>query len=137
MQAIKDTGNCLKAAFDLNDSVGVMDRYFPGAHFFTEFERFDRHIDKLKREIPDGVVNYISVCSPNYLHGSHVRFALRSGADAICEKPVVLNHWNINALQAIEKETGKKVYTVLQLRLHPTVIALKNRVNICGGRHCI
>jgi UDP-N-acetyl-2-amino-2-deoxyglucuronate dehydrogenase len=128
MKAIRDTGNELIAGYDPNDSVGIIDSYFPTAHFFTEFERFDRHIDKLRREQHGHAVDFLSICSPNYLHDSHIRFALRSGADAICEKPLVLNPWNIDALQAIEKDTGKKVYTVLQLRLHPAIIELKKRV---------
>lgn len=128
MKAIKDTGNTLIAAFDPNDSVGIIDSYFPEANFFTEFERFDRHIDKLRRSQDGHAVDYVSICSPNYLHDSHIRFALRSNADAICEKPIVLNHWNIDALQAIEKDTGKRVHTVLQLRLHPAIIALKKEV---------
>ena len=128
MKAIKDTGNDLIAAFDPNDSVGIIDSYFPEASFFTEFERFDRYIDKLRRQQDGHAVDYVSICSPNYLHDSHIRFALRSNADAICEKPIVLNHWNIDALQAIEKDTGKKVHTVLQLRLHPAIIALKQEV---------
>ncbi len=128
MKAIKDTGNTLIAAFDPNDSVGIIDSYFPEANFFTEFERFDRHIDKLRRSQEGHAVDYVSICSPNYLHDSHIRFALRNNADAICEKPIVLNHWNIDALQAIEKDTGKKVHTVLQLRLHPAIIALKKEV---------
>jgi UDP-N-acetyl-2-amino-2-deoxyglucuronate dehydrogenase len=129
MQAIHATGNQLVAAFDPHDSVGVMDKYFPAAHFFTEFERFDRHIHKISRQSNTTALDYVSICSPNYLHDSHVRFALRSNADAICEKPVVLNDWNIDALQSIEKETGRKVYTILQLRLHPTIQALKKVVN--------
>jgi UDP-N-acetyl-2-amino-2-deoxyglucuronate dehydrogenase len=108
------------------DSVGIIDSYFPEADFFTEFERFDRHIYKLKRE--GNAVNYVSICSPNYLHDSHIRFALRQGADAICEKPLVLNPWNIDALKEYELETGKKVYNVLQLRLHPSIIALKEKI---------
>jgi len=126
LQAIRDTGNNLVAALDKSDTVGVMDSYFPNADFFTEFERFDRHLDKLKRQ--GTPVNYVSICSPNYLHDSHIRFALRQGADAICEKPLVLNPWNVDALAEIEKETGKKVYTILQLRLHPSIIALRNKV---------
>jgi UDP-N-acetyl-2-amino-2-deoxyglucuronate dehydrogenase len=128
MKAIKDTGNELLAAFDPNDSVGIIDSYFPQANFFTEFERFDRYIDKLRRQKDGHVIDYVSICSPNYLHDSHIRFALKNGADAICEKPIVLNHWNIDALQAIEKDTGRKVHTVLQLRLHPAIIALKEEV---------
>jgi UDP-N-acetyl-2-amino-2-deoxyglucuronate dehydrogenase len=129
MKAIKETGNDLIAALDPNDSVGIIDSYFPDADFFTEFERFDRHIDKLRRQQDGHAVDYVSICSPNYLHDSHIRFALRSNADAICEKPIVLNHWNIDALQGIEKDTGKKVHTILQLRLHPSIIALKNEVD--------
>lgn len=126
MKAIKETGNNLVAALDKHDNVGVLDSYFPNADFFTEFERFDRHLDKLKRK--GKKVDYISVCSPNYLHDSHIRFALKYGADAICEKPLVLNPWNIDALAEIERETGKKIYTILQLRLHPSIIALRERV---------
>jgi UDP-N-acetyl-2-amino-2-deoxyglucuronate dehydrogenase len=127
MKAIKDTDNCLLAALDPNDSVGILDSYFPEAAFFTEFERFDRHIEKLKRS--DHSIDYVSICSPNYLHDSHIRFALRSGADAICEKPIVLNPWNIDALQQLEIETGQKIYTILQLRLHESIIALKNKID--------
>lgn len=126
LQAIRDTGNNLVAALDKSDTVGVMDSYFPNADFFTEFERFDRHLDKLKRQ--GTPVDYVSICSPNYLHDSHIRFALRQGAHAICEKPLVLNPWNVDALEEIEKETGKKIYTILQLRLHPSIIALRNKV---------
>lgn len=133
MKAIKDTGNTLIAAFDPNDSVGIIDSYFPNADFFTEFERFDRHIDKLRRSHEGQAADYVSICSPNYLHDSHIRFALRSNADAICEKPLVLNHWNIDALQQIEKDTGRKVHTVLQLRLHPAIIALKKEVEQSTG----
>lgn len=128
MKAIKETGNNLVAALDKNDSVGIIDSHFPDAHFFTEFERFDRHVDKLRRENNGKQINYVSICSPNYLHDSHMRFALRAGADAICEKPLVLNPWNIDGLQDIEKETGHKVNTILQLRLHPAIIALKQKV---------
>ncbi len=126
LQAIKDTGNNLLAALDRFDSVGIMDSYFPHADFFTEFERFDRHIDKLKRQ--GQRIDYVSICSPNYLHDSHIRFALRNQADAICEKPLVLNPWNVDALAEIEKETGKRVYTILQLRLHPNIQALKKKI---------
>lgn len=128
MQAIKVTGNELVAAYDPNDSVGIIDSYFPEAHFFTEFERFDRHLDKLRRSNHSNRVDYVSICSPNYLHDSHMRFALRSEADAICEKPLVLNAWNIDGLQEIERDTGRKVNTILQLRLHPTIIALREKV---------
>ena len=125
MKAIKDTGNNLIAALDKNDSVGILDSYFPDADFFTEFERFDRHLEKLKRQ---GIkIDFVSVCSPNYLHDAHIRFGLRIGANVICEKPVVLNPWNIDALEEIEKETGNHVFTILQLRLHPAIIALKGK----------
>ena len=123
MKAIKDTGNNLVAALDKHDSVGILDSYFPDADFFTEFERFDRHLEKQKRL--GNKIDFLSVCSPNYLHDAHIRFGLRIGADVICEKPIVLNPWNIDALEEIEKETGKKVFTILQLRLHPAIIALK------------
>ena len=126
MKAIKDTGNNLLAAIDKHDSVGILDSYFPNADFFTEFERFDRHCEKLKRE---GIrIDYVSICSPNYLHDAHIRFGLRIGADVICEKPIVLNPWNIDALLDIEKETGKKVYSILQLRLHPAIISLREKI---------
>lgn len=128
MKAIKDTGNKLLAALDPSDSVGVLDSYFPDAHFFTEFERLDRHLDKLRRSNSSDAVNYVSICSPNYLHDSHIRFTLRSGADAVCEKPLVLNPWNIDGLQAMEKDTGRKVNTILQLRLHPAIVELRDRV---------
>ena len=128
MQAIKDTGGDLAAAFDPNDSVGIIDSYFPDADFFTEFERFDRHIYKLKRADADKKIDYVSIASPNYLHDSHMRFALRSQADAICEKPLVLNPWNIDGLKEIEADTGHKIHTILQLRLHPAIIALKEKV---------
>jgi len=132
MQAIRDTGNALIAALDPNDSVGIIDSYFPDASFFTEFERFDRHIDKLHRA-GEAAVDYMSICSPNYLHDSHMRFALRSGADAICEKPIVLNPWNIDGLTEIERATGRKVNTILQLRVHPAVVALKQAVAVTPG----
>jgi len=127
MKAIKDTNNNLVAALDKFDSVGVIDSYFPNADFFTEFERFDRHISKLKYE-QKKQLDYVSICTPNYLHDSHVRFALRQGADAICEKPLVLNPWNIDALSEIEKETGKKIFNILQLRVHPSIIALREKI---------
>jgi len=126
LRAIKDTGNTLVATLDKFDCVGKIDSYFPDSDFFTEYERFDRHIDKLKRK--GEKIDYVSICTPNYLHDSHIRFALRQGAEAICEKPVVLNPWNIDALQEIEKETGKKVNNILQLRLHPSIIALKEKI---------
>lgn len=127
MKAIKAVGGDLRVAFDPNDSVGVIDSYFPNAHFFTEFERFDRHVDKLTRQGQQ--IDFMSICSPNYLHDAHCRFAMRSGADAICEKPLVLNPWNIDGLQEIEEHTGQKVSTILQLRLHPAIIALKEKVS--------
>jgi len=126
MKAIKDTGNNLVAALDKHDSVGILDSYFPDADFFTEFERFDRHLEKQKRL--GNKTDFVSVCSPNYLHDAHIRFGLRIGADVICEKPIVLNPWNIDALEEIEKETGKQVFTILQLRLHPAIKALKEKV---------
>ncbi|HXR79610.1 MAG TPA: Gfo/Idh/MocA family oxidoreductase, partial [Saprospiraceae bacterium] len=125
-KAIKETGNNLLAALDKHDNVGVLDSYFPEADFFTEFERFDRHLDKLKRK--GQKIEYLSICSPNYLHDSHIRFALRYGAHAICEKPLVLNPWNLDALAEIENETGGKVFTILQLRLHPAIIALRENI---------
>ncbi len=127
MKAIKETGNNLLAALDKHDSVGILDSYFPQADFFTEFERFDRHLEKQKRL--GTKTDYVSVCSPNYLHDAHIRFGLRIGADVICEKPIVLNPWNIDALLEIEKETGKNIYTILQLRLHPAIIALKQKID--------
>ncbi len=128
MQAIKATGNQLVAAYDPNDSVGVIDSHFPDADFFTEFERFDRHVDKLRRANHSRHVQFMSICSPNYLHDSHMRFALRSGADAICEKPLVLNPWNIDGLLEIEKDTGRRINTILQLRVHPAIMALREKV---------
>jgi UDP-N-acetyl-2-amino-2-deoxyglucuronate dehydrogenase len=128
LQAVRDTGNTLVAALDKFDSVGIIDSYFPDAHFFTEYERFDRHLDKLKRE--GNKVDYISICTPNYLHDAHIRFALRQQADAICEKPLVLEPKNVDALMQIEKETGRKVYTILQLRLHPSIIALRQKIQL-------
>lgn len=127
MRAISDTGNQLIAALDPFDSVGIIDSFFPNAQFFTEPERFDRHLDKLRRK-GEQKVDYVSICSPNYLHDAHIRMALRNDTHAICEKPLVLNPWNIDALQEIEKETGKRIYTILQLRHHPAIIALKEKV---------
>ncbi len=126
LRAIKDTGNNLLASLDRCDSVGIIDGFFPGSDFFVEFERFDRHFDKLKRF--GTKIDYVSICSPNYLHDSHIRFALRHQAAAICEKPIVLNPWNVDALQEIENETGKKIYTVLQLRLHPKIMELRDKI---------
>ncbi len=127
MKAIKDTGNNLLAALDKHDSVGILDSYFPEADFFTEFERFDRHLEKKKRQ--GTKTDFVSVCSPNYLHDAHIRFGLRMGASVICEKPVVLNPWNIDPLLQLEKETGNNIYTILQLRLHPAIIALKEKIS--------
>lgn len=126
LRAIKETGGNLAAALDPSDSVGIMDSYFPETRFFTEFERFDRYLDRSTRE--GRPVDYVSICSPNYLHDAHVRFALRAGADAICEKPLVLNPWNIDGIAAIEKASGRRINTILQLRLHPTIIALKREI---------
>lgn len=128
MAAISCAGNDLVAALDPNDSVGVIDSHFPDAHFFTEFERFDRHVDRLRRSKDQNAIDYVSICSPNYLHDSHVRFALRSGTDAICEKPLVLNPWNIDGLAEVERDTGRKVNTILQLRVHPSIIELREKV---------
>ncbi len=127
LKAIKETNNQLLCALDNFDSVGIMDSYFPEAHFFVEFERFDRHIEKLKRN--GQYLDYISICTPNYLHDAHIRMALRAGADAICEKPLVLNPWNIDALQEIEAQYNKRIHTILQLRLHPSIIQLKQQIN--------
>ena len=128
MRAIKETGNQLVAALDKNDSVGIIDSYFPDASFFTEFERFDRHIERQRRE-NGSRVDFVSICSPNYLHDAHIRFALRIQADAICEKPVVLNPWNLDALEEISQETGRGIHTILQLRLHPSIVSLKEKID--------
>lgn len=126
MKAIKETGNVLLAAYDPYDGIGIVDSYFPGTTFFTEFERFDRFVDRQKR---NGInTNYVSVCSPNYLHDAHIRFGLKNGAHVICEKPLVLNPWNIDPILELEKEYGTNVYTILQLRLHPAIIALKKKI---------
>jgi len=126
LRAIKETGNNLLASLDKYDSVGIIDSYFPDSDFFVEFERFDRQFDKLKRT--GTKIDYVSICSPNYLHDSHIRFALRHQADAICEKPIVLNPWNIDALQEIEKETGHSIFTILQTRLNPKIKELKQKI---------
>jgi UDP-N-acetyl-2-amino-2-deoxyglucuronate dehydrogenase len=126
LKAIKETNGVLKAALDPSDSVGIMDSYFPDTRFFVEFERFDRYIDRCRRE--GSKIDYVSVCSPNYLHDAHVRFALRSDADVICEKPLVLNPWNIDALADMERATGRRINTILQLRHHPAIIALRDRI---------
>jgi len=134
MRAIKETGNQLVCALDPYDGVGIIDSYFPDADFFIEPERFDRHLDKLnrlarsKKHLDDRKVDFVSICSPNYMHDSHIRLALRNDAHAICEKPIVLNPWNLEALSKIEEETGKKVYTILQLRLHPSIKALREEI---------
>lgn len=126
MKAIKQTGNNLIAAYDPYDGVGIMDSYFPKVDFFTEFEIFDRHIEKLKR---GGIkIDFVSICSPNYLHDSHIRYGLRIGSDVICEKPIVLNPWNLSALIQLEKESKNKVYTILQLRYHKSIIELKEKI---------
>jgi UDP-N-acetyl-2-amino-2-deoxyglucuronate dehydrogenase len=129
MKAIRDTGNNLIAAMDPNDSVGTIDSYFPDADFFTEFERFDRHVEKLRRSNSEKKIDFVSICSPNHLHDAHIRFALRSGANVICEKPIVLNSWNIEALKEVEADSSGKVFTILQLRLHPSILALREQVN--------
>lgn len=126
MRAIRDNDGVLVAAMDKNDSVGIIDSFFPDAAFFTEFERFDRHLEKVKRTGKS--VDYVSICSPNYLHDAHIRFGLRYGADVICEKPIVLNPWNIDALEEMENETGRNIYNILQLRLHQSIIDLKSKV---------
>ncbi len=126
LRAIKETGNILLASLDSCDSVGIIDSFFPESNFFVEFERFDRHIDKLRRNGTQ--MDYVSICSPNYLHDSHIRFALRWGANAICEKPLVLNPWNVDALSEIEKESDSHIYNILQLRLHPSIIELKKKI---------
>lgn len=128
LRAIRDTGNKLVAAVDPKDSVGLLDQYSFDVRFFTEFERFDRHLEKLHRGPVDGRVDFLTVCSPNYLHDAHCRLGLRAGADVICEKPLVINPWNLDTLQEIERETGKKIYTVLQLRVHPKLIELREKL---------
>lgn len=129
LKAIKDTGNNLVAALDPNDSVGILDSYFGNVQFFTDPERFDRHLEKLMRKQDTDKIDYLSICSPNHLHDAHIRMAMRVKANAICEKPLVLNPWNLDLLQEIEQETGKKVYNILQLREHQTIIDLKNRID--------
>lgn len=129
LKAIRDTGNTLIAALDPNDSVGILDSYFPDAHFFVSYERFERFIEKLRITQPEQAVEYVSVCSPNYLHDSHIRLALHANAHAICEKPLVINSWNLQSLQELEAKTGKRVNTVLQLRLHPALMALKAKLD--------
>jgi UDP-N-acetyl-2-amino-2-deoxyglucuronate dehydrogenase len=133
LKAIKDTGNRLVAAVDPHDAVGVLDKYSFDVRFFTEIERFDRHLEKLKRGPEAERVHFVSICSPNYLHDAHIRLALRAGAHAICEKPLVINPWNLDALRDLEEETGRRVYTVLQLRLHPQLIALRDSIRATGN----
>lgn len=134
LKAIHDVGGNLIAAADPHDAVGILDRYFPGTSFFMEFERFDRHLEKLRRNEPQSKVDFLSVCSPNYLHDAHIRLALRTEADAICEKPLVLNPWNLDALADLEKEYGRRVYTILQLRVHPAIQALKEKYSKQKGK---
>ncbi len=133
MKAIRDTGNELVAAMDVNDSVGILDSHFPDARFFTEFEQFDAHVDKERRAARP--IDYVAIASPNYLHDAHMRFALRAGADAICEKPLVLHPEDIEGLLELEAETGRRVNTILQLRLHPSIIALRERVRASASKH--
>jgi UDP-N-acetyl-2-amino-2-deoxyglucuronate dehydrogenase len=140
LQAIKDTGNKLVACADPHDSVGILDRFFPEASYFVEFERFDRHLELLRRKGEDERVHYMSICSPNHLHDAHIRLALRLHADAICEKPLVLNPWNLDSLETLEEETSNRIYTILQLRVHPSLVQLRqtllaspahNKHNVC------
>jgi UDP-N-acetyl-2-amino-2-deoxyglucuronate dehydrogenase len=135
LKAITETGNRVVAATDPHDAVGILDRYSFDVRFFTEFERFDRHLEKLRRGPAADHVHFVSICSPNYLHDAHIRLALRIDADAICEKPLVINPWNLDALEELQTETGRRVHTVLQLRLHPALIALKARLDASPGRH--
>lgn len=137
LQAIHDTGNQLIAALDPHDSVGILDRYFPNASFFTEFERFDRHLERVKRDPNRDNLDFLSICTPNYLHDAHIRLALRLGANALCEKPLVANPWQLDALQELEAEYPGKVYTILQLRVHPALIDLKQKIDSLpkGKRH--
>jgi len=132
LQAIRDTGNTLIAALDPHDSVGIIDQFFPQAAFFTEFERFDRHLERRRKT--EKAIQYLSVCAPNHLHDAHIRLALRLGANAICEKPLVLNPWNLDALEKLEDESGARVFTVLQLRVHPKLIELRDRLRSEDGK---
>lgn len=129
LEAIKKTGNRLVAAVDPNDSVGIIDSFFPEASFFTEVERFDRHLEMIRREKKGNAVDYLTICSPNHLHDAHIRLALRVGADAICEKPLVMNPWNLDVLKELEREYGRRVWTILQLRVHPSLIKVKNQLD--------
>lgn len=135
LKAIKETGNNLLAAVDPHDSVGLLDQYFPSAQFFTEVERFDRHLEKLRREKIPNKIDYLSICSPNHLHDAHIRLGLRLGADAICEKPLVMNPWNLDALQKLEEEYGKRVFTILQLRVHPALLKMKETLSQKSSMH--
>jgi UDP-N-acetyl-2-amino-2-deoxyglucuronate dehydrogenase len=139
LKAVRDTGNRIIAALDRSDSVGILDSYSFDAAFFTEFERFDRYAERQRRLGDEKRIHYVSICSPNYLHDAHIRFALRIGADAICEKPLVLNPWNADALSELERETGKRVYNILQLRVHPAIIAMRERIRTSppGKRHVV
>ena len=132
LKAIKDTGNNLIAAVDPHDSVGILDAYFPKTSFFTEIERFDRHLEKLRRSNHRDKMDYLTICSPNHLHDAHIRLAIRLGAQVICEKPLVLNPWNLDLLEELETETGSNIYTVLQLRLHPSLLKLKKEIESSG-----
>ena len=132
MKAMKATGGALRVAYDPHDAVGVIDQHFPEAEFFTEFERYDRHVSKLA--MGGEPIDRVAICSPNYLHDAHVRHALRAGADAICEKPLVLNPWNLDTIADIEARTGRRVDTILQLRLHPSVVALAECIRAAGDR---
>lgn len=129
LKAIKDTGNNLVAAVDIHDSVGILDSYFPNASFFTQFERYDRHCELLRHKNHPDKIDFVSICSPNYLHDAHIRHALRIGADALCEKPLVLNPWNLDALEEMEREHGKRVYNILQLRVHDSLVQLKKKLD--------
>jgi UDP-N-acetyl-2-amino-2-deoxyglucuronate dehydrogenase len=135
LKAILDTGQRVVAATDPHDAVGILDRYSFDVRFFTEYERFDRHLERLRRGPESARVHYVSICSPNYLHDSHMRLALRVGADVICEKPLVINPWNLDGLQELERETGRRVSTVLQLRVHPQLMALQERLRLSNKRH--
>ncbi|MEW6400362.1 MAG: Gfo/Idh/MocA family oxidoreductase, partial [Chloroflexota bacterium] len=135
LRAIRDTGNRLVAAVDPKDSVGVLDQYSYDVKFFTEIERFDRHLEKLRRGPDENRVHYVSICSPNYLHDAHCRLALRVGTDAICEKPLVINPWNFDALAELEDETHHRIHTILQLRVHPELLKLKQYLQNDSGQH--
>jgi UDP-N-acetyl-2-amino-2-deoxyglucuronate dehydrogenase len=128
LKAIYDTGHRLVAAVDPHDAAGILDRFFPETRFFTEIERFDRFLEKRRRGPEAEQIQFVGICSPNYLHDAHIRLALRAHAHAICEKPLVVNPWNLEALQVLEQETGCRVHTVFQLRLHPALIALREEL---------